>query len=178
MDALPPNAHAPSARAFGDRGVLIFAAEFDFGASHELSTSLNFAGTASISPSLEAFLFSRVSLGAAFGIAFESSDAARTFRYDAWPRVGYVVPFSHDLVFWPRAGIELSSSTITVGNESTRVQGAALALYAPLALLPLPQIEIGFGPTFFADIARRESRGVDAPLGTTLGLAVEIGGWL
>ena len=178
MDALPPNAHAPSARALGDRGELVFAAEFDFGASHELSTRLNFAGTASISPSLEAFIFPRVSLGAAFGIAFESSDGAHAFGYGAWPRVGYVIPFSRDLVFWPRAGIELSSSTVTVGNESTRSQDAALALYAPLALLPLPQIEFGFGPTFFADIVRRESGGVDAPRGTTLGLAVEIGGWL
>src|ERR1700689_1518867 len=154
MDALPPNAHAPSAQTFGDRGVLVFAAEFDFGASHELSTNLNFNGTASISPSLEAFLFSRVSLGSTLGIAFQSDNGVHTLGFSAWPRIGYVFPFSRDLVFWPRAGIELSTSTINVGNESTRAQDVALAFYAPLALLPLPNIEIGFGPTFFADLAR------------------------
>jgi hypothetical protein len=163
---------------FGDRGAMVFAAEFDFGASHDVSLHLNFSGTASISPSLEAFILPRLSLGSALGIAFESSDSAHAVGFGAWPRVGYVVPFSRDLVFWPRAGVELSTSTITVGNESSRSQGVALALYAPLSLLPLPHIEIGFGPTFFADIVRRSSGGVDAPKGTSLGLAIEIGGWL
>jgi hypothetical protein len=176
MNATPPNAHATA--AFGDRGVMVFAAEFDFGASHELSLRLNFSGTASISPSLEAFILPRFSLGSAFGLAFASGDGAHAFGFGAWPRLGYVFPFSKDLVFWPRAGVQLSTSTITVGDASTRTQGIALALYAPLSLLPLPGIEIGFGPTFFADMIKRESGGMDAPRGTTLGLAIEIGGWL
>ncbi len=178
MNATPPNTLAAHAAAFGDRGVMVFAAEFDFGASHELSLRLNFSGTASISPSLEAFIFPRLSLGSAFGIAFASGDGAHAVGYGAWPRVGYVFPFSRDLVFWPRAGVEMSTSTITVGDASTRTQDIAVAFYAPLALLPLPGIEIGFGPTFFADMVKRESGGVDAPRGTTLGLAIEIGGWL
>ncbi|MEO8876233.1 MAG: hypothetical protein ABI461_11645, partial [Polyangiaceae bacterium] len=85
---------------------------------------------------------------------------------------------SRDLVFWPRAGVELSSSSITAGTTTTHLESVALAFYAPLALIPLSNIEIGFGPTFFADLLRRRSGGGDVPHGTTLGLAIEIGGWL
>lgn len=176
MNATPPNTHA--AAAFGDRGVMVFAAQFDFGASHDVSLHLNFSGNASISPSLEAFLLPHLSLGTAIGIAFASSDNAHAFGFGAWPRVGYAFTLSHDLVFWPRAGVELSTSTITVSNVATRSDDIALAFYAPLSLLPLPGIEIGFGPTFFADMLKRESGGGAAPRGTTLGLAIEIGGWL
>ena len=175
---LPHGVAVPRGPAFGDHGVLVFAAEFDFGASHEVALPLRVTGTAAISPSLEAFVLPHLSIGAAFGVVVESSVGAHSFGYGGWPRVGYAFPISRDLVFWPRVGVELSSKSTTFGATTTRTESADLALYAPLALLPLAHIEIGFGPTFTADLVRRQSGGGDAARGTTLGLAIEIGGWL
>ena len=178
MDALPPRANAAPAREFGDRGSFVFAWQFDVGAAHDPSAPLDeVSGTAMLSPSLEAFLFKRISLGVAMGIGFESGPGAQTSQVSVMPRAGVVFPLMRDLVFWPRAGFELESRSVTTPKITTRIWSDALSFYAPLSLVPLDHIEVGFGPTFVAEVSARETGGNRVPLGTTFGLAVDLGGW-
>lgn len=179
MDALPPHAKAPPGPSFGDRGTIVFAWEFDVGAAHDPSAPLDeVSGTAILSPALETFVFRHVSAGVAMGFGFQSGPDARSTAIWITPRVGYEFELTRDLVFWPRAGFALESRNVTTSSTSTRILSDALALYAPLSLIPLEHIEVGFGPTFTAALSARETGGARAPLGTTFGLAVDLGGWL
>ncbi|MGH7282241.1 MAG: hypothetical protein ACRELY_11995 [Polyangiaceae bacterium] len=179
MDALPPRANASPTRELGDRGSFVFAWQFDVGAAHDPSAPLDkVSGTAILSPSLEAFVVRRLSLGVAMGVGFQSGPGAQASQISVTPRVGYVFPLARDLLFWPRAGFELESRSVSTPNTTTRIWSDALSFYAPLSLVPLEHIEVGFGPTFAATLATRETGGKEAPLGTTFGLAVDLGGWL
>lgn len=177
MDALPPRANASP--AFADRGSFVFAWQFDVGAAHDPSAPLDkVSGTAILSPSLEAFILRRLSLGVAMGFGWQSAPGASSSQISVTPRVGYAFPLARDLLFWPRAGFELESRSVSTPNASTRILSDALSFYAPLSLVPLEHIEVGFGPTFTAEVAARETSGNRAPLGTAFGLAVDLGGWL
>ena len=179
MDALPPRANAGPTRALGDRGSFVFAWEFDVGAAHDPSAPLDkVSGTAILSPSLEAFIVRRLSLGVAMGFGWQSEPGASASQVAVTPRVGYVFPIVRDLLFWPRAGFELESRSVSAARTTTHILSDALSFYAPLSLVPLEHIEVGFGPTFTATLAARETGGKEAPLGTTFGLAVDLGGWL
>ncbi|HEX7663506.1 MAG TPA: hypothetical protein VF407_03305 [Polyangiaceae bacterium] len=171
MDALPPR--------FADRGVIVFDWEFDVGAAHDPSEPLGkTSGLAVLSPSLEAFVLPHLSLGVAMGFGGSTGPGQTTSSISVQPRVGYAFVFSRYVGFWPRVGWALKSTNVSTDSTSTRILSHDLELYTPIALLPIPHIEVGFGPFFEAAVLAKETGGERAPLGTTFGLAVDIGGYL
>ena len=141
MDALPPRANASPTRELGDRGSFVFAWEVDVGAAHDPSAPLDkVSGTAILSPSLEVFIVRRLSLGVAMGFGWQSGPGAQASQISVTPRAGFVFPIARDLLFWPRAGVELESRSVSTPNAETRILSDALSFYAPLSLVPLEHI--------------------------------------
>lgn len=179
MDALPPAVNASPSPRFADHGVLVFDWRFDVGAAHDPAEPLgNVAGTAVLSPSLEAFVLPHVSLGVAMGVGGSTGPGQTTTSVSVEPRVGYAFVLSRDVGFWPRVGWEAKTTNLSTDATSMRILSHDLRLYAPIALLPIPHIEVGFGPFFEAAVVAKETGGQRVPLGTTFGLAVDIGGYL
>lgn len=127
--------------------------------------------TATVAPAVDVFVIENLSIGASVGIQHARSGAARSTRVSAGPRVGYNVPLTHLLSFWPRVGLSYSYSATR--DDDARVHNHALGLnaFAPFLMHPVAQFFVGFGPFVDLDLHGRARA-------MLWGGRITIGGWL
>jgi hypothetical protein len=103
-------------------------------------------------------------------------------------RVGYNIPFSDALSFWPKAGILFAHASNANANAAPTASGVTapnagnvltLLLFAPFVYHPVSHFFLGLGPTLSTDVSSSPTNGVsgNSPKATTYGLAFTIGGW-
>jgi hypothetical protein len=166
---------------FGDEHQLVLATERIFGYVHSSQTQTVagmdqtvdvdsfsiFSSPLSIATiysaprlALDYFVAERFSIGLAasyFRITQDAPDSPNAFepKYTGFlfaPRVGYVVPVSPVVAFWPRLGftvmnLELSTTSGTFGTSSSSSTLYALTIEAPLVLTIAPHVFLALAPT-------------------------------
>ena len=174
------------------------AAPAHFGDSGEVALHLNDGVTASTGDlisgpqiQLDYFVADHVSLGLMAGANWYSNSAlgngAESFVFRVGPRVGYDIPLSAHVSFWPQVGVdyrsnhETSTSSVSAGGSSTSTTASsfAFAAVAPLVIHPTPGLFIGAGPAFYTELSNSTSSGgtsVDNGKVTSVGLMATIGG--
>lgn len=188
-DAFLPDPPSP---AFGEPGELVLSGTavgsfsvFTYDETQAAQTDVSFG------PGLDVFVVRRLSLGLALSVRYThvtSDTGSETTRasFSVGPRVGYVIPLTEKLSFWP---------TLSVGFSNTREQrpgrvdpqaadaswsGLWLGAYAPILVHLRPRVFVGFGPTIFRDFAGATQP--DGPISTgtkstAIGAALVVGGF-
>jgi hypothetical protein len=178
------------------------AAPARFGDSGQVALHLNDGVTASTGDlisgpqiQLDYFVADHVSLGLMAGANWYSNSAlgngAESFVFRVGPRVGYDIPLSAHVSFWPQVGVDYRSDhetstasssvggTTTTSSTSTTASSFAFAAVAPLVIHPTPGLFIGAGPAFYTELSNSTSSGgtsVDNGKVTSVGLMATIGG--
>jgi len=182
-DEAPPPAH------FGDSG------QFALHLSEGLSASY---GDIISGPEIQAdyFVAPHVSLGLMAGAnwysgsAISGSSSSSNFVFRAGPRLGYDIPLTDYVSWWPQIGVDYRSestgsstlstggTTVTVANTNT-TSAFAFTAVAPILIHPTRGFFIGAGPAFYTEISNSTSSGgasFDNPKVTSVGLMATIGG--
>ena len=124
--------------------------------SSPVSTSLGNAvwgGYGSPRVAVDYFLIDKLSLGVALGYSHWSlnhqealGNTETVFSGDSFtfaPRVGYLIPFTNVVGFWPRAGFTYRTFSAPQRSE----HDLALTLEAPFTFAPIPHVVFWAGPT-------------------------------
>ena len=173
-----------------------------FGGAGQVALHLNDGVTASTGDllsgpqvQLDYFVADHVSLGLMAGANWYSNSAlnggGNSFVVRVGPRVGYDIPLSAHVSFWPQVGVDYRSdhetSTITdaagtpsgASSTSSTTSSFGFAAVAPLVLHPTSAFFIGAGPAFYTQFSNSTSSGgasVDNGKVTSVGLMATIGG--
>ena len=174
---------------FGDAGQVALSLNQDIG----LRTGDLLAGTG---VQFSYFAADHLSIGLGAAVAWSSTpalspgqpgtDNTNIFLLRAGPRVGYDIPLSSYVSFWPQIGVDLRrfetdspSFAQAAGSSSTNV-AISFAAVAPLVFHPVRGFFIGAGPSFATDFINRQSSNGsgwnDASKTTSIGLLATVGG--
>ncbi len=185
-------------RAFGDRGELVFTNAL-VTSIHTTTFSLTDSGafSASVGGSVDYFVVDRISLGVGADFSYSSSTlldeasgnqvSSSATTGDLSLRLGMSLPIGGRLSLYPVASIGFqrqTSESDSSGTDQGSTSSAIVAsLYAPLLVHPAEHFFFGFGPTMSTDLWQQTSfpRPSDAPVSsraTTVGVGLEVGGWV
>lgn len=198
-DEEPAGAPSPATKpAFGDAGQ--FALSLNQGFAVNQADLLDGSGIQA-----NVFVTKHLSLGLAGSVQWLSTSSvaslpgSSSFLMHLGPRVGYDVPFSEAVSFWPQVGVDYrmlqsggsSSSTVegvTTSSSSSTTQSAfGLSVFAPIVVHPSRGFFVGAGPTFYTEFSNSTSSSASAGTGeslpssdnpkiTSIGLMAMIGG--
>jgi hypothetical protein len=145
----------------------------------------------SISPSVDYFVVEHFSLGVAGFVSRASRSSSGSFgtknevaRTDvgAAARIGVDIPLGTSLSLYPRAGLSVAHQSYEAKTLGTTTDYAAtgltVALYMPLLVHFASHAFAGFGPSLSHDLTNTVEGGGASNLGTTVGAALVVGGWL
>lgn len=186
-------ARAPAApttkKRFGDGGVFTVSG----GAFVSVMTYTPYPSTVSESAWLEGsyFVSSRISVGLrvserwAKGTSGEPTlrapESYEESSFTVGPRLGVDIPLTPFMSLYPTGdfgfGREDSSSTYPGGSKANASLVITARLYAPLLIHPARHAYLGFGPTFAADVTRRNERYGNENKMVQIGGAFTIGTW-
>jgi hypothetical protein len=166
---------------FGDKGQIAISSEAGAEFTRTSISGVDGSSTTFVfRPGVDYFLIERLSLGAFFGVNYQSMPSGDTTTIGVGPRVGYSIPFSDRFSLWPKVGFSFNSSTVkvdasNVGGIETPASEAsnsaiALNLFAPI-LFHTNHYFAGIGPALDTDLSG------DAKA-TTFAARVTLGGWI
>jgi hypothetical protein len=166
---------------FGSRGQIAISSEAGAALTRTSVSGVDGSTTTFVfRPGVDYFLMDRLSLGAFFGVDYESLPSGSSTTIGVGPRVGYSIPFSDRFSIWPKAGFSFNSTSIkvdatTVGGvevpeSDTSNSAIALNLFAPI-MFHAHHYFAGIGPALDTDLSG------DAKA-TTFAVRVTLGGWL
>ena len=172
-------------RAFGSEHEIALdggASIFWYGSADGLSK--HYGGSVSIG--LDWFVVDRISIGVGFSSSYDRYDTGSTSEYWSFgvgPRVGYDVPISRFLSFYPRVALGFGVSSYDLRAAGTQNASTSLivnvAAYAPLLFHVAPHFYIGCGPTVSRELVDKDPSTTAGPNNaTTVGASLGVGGWL
>jgi len=132
-----------------------------------------------VQPALDYFVMDNLSIGGWVGYASSSQGDAKNSAFGLGPRVGYSIPITETIAFWPKLGVGYYSVSMDSGQpDSSSVSGNKMTLevFAPVAISPAPHFFIGIGPAFQTDLSSKVE-GNDANKNTTFGVVTRVGGY-
>ncbi|CAN5748334.1 hypothetical protein BH11MYX4_BH11MYX4_42870 [soil metagenome] len=174
---------------FVGRGQWVFTNEAGATAAYSHfpgQTTAEWATAVSLAPGFDVFVARHVSGGAAGRVCYSSRGSAREIEGGGGPRFGVDIPLGPSLSLYPRLLVTYARGTV----ESTTLRGAystrttssgavfAASLYAPLLFHVATHAFVGFGPSLTQEISRSVDGGSGNPVGTRIGAALVVGGWL
>jgi hypothetical protein len=173
-DARPPNGPR---LAFGAPGQIAISSDFSAQIGSHAEVAPNGQNpptrtTIALSPAVDVFVMQNFSVGGQLSLYWSTSGGAKNTGIGFGPRVGYDVPITDTISFWPKGGLAFSAwSDRTVSGSRITAQ-----VYAPFLLHPAPHFFVGLGPYFGVDLLSRwdgnaANRNIDFALNTT------VGGW-
>jgi hypothetical protein len=181
----PPEARRPR---FGDDDTWVFTGDLGASVAHSTYADSDLKDTSvSISPSVDYFVVEHLSLGVAGFVSHASrSSGAKnevsTTEVGAAARIGVDIPLGTSLSLYPRAGLSVAHRSYEAKTLGTTTDYAAtgltVALYMPLLVHFASHAFAGFGPTLRHDLTNTVEGGGASNLGTTVGAALVVGGWL
>jgi hypothetical protein len=183
----------PRRARFGDQGALAITSDMNVAF---VGQSTNIPGstgdspsewTLTLRPSADYFVIQGLSVGGFVEYSHTNistpnqngpgsqQNSADTFGFG--PRVGYNIPFTDAVSWWPLAGLSFSTTSAS-GNNSSNAW--TIFLYAPFLYHPVSHFFLGLGPVLSTDVASNASQNGTSgpgPKVTTYGLQFTIGGW-
>jgi hypothetical protein len=171
---------------FSKQGHLAISSDANVGL---VGTSTNNDGGSSLKltlqPAVDYFVIDNLSLGGFVLYSHESSSpggggpSSHSDTFGVGPRIGYNIPLSDTLSFWPKAYVQMAYSTAYSGGSSTDMTWD-VGGYAPLVVHPAPHFFLGLGPyvqTEFANTVSANNQSQTGPKTTEYGLQFTVGGW-
>ncbi|HLK41102.1 MAG TPA: hypothetical protein VKU41_30335 [Polyangiaceae bacterium] len=174
-------------------------ASFEFGSVSDNGGS----GTAfALAPSVDYFPINGLSVGASFvvgvlnpAVANGASGGTETI-FGIVPRVGYDLPLSEFVSFWPKVYFGYVTYSVSGGSGPVSVSGggnqSAIGLFAPFMFEPARHFLLGIGPSVSTQLGNNTTTqtstngtivngngntSVSNPKVTLFGLQATIGGW-
>jgi hypothetical protein len=109
-----------------------------------------------------------------------TSTTVSTNSFGIGPRVGYNIPITDTISFWPKLGLVFTDTSVG-GNPGGSGNTFDLVIFAPFLIHPAQHFFLGLGPYFQTDLTASESvNGVsqqNVPKTTSYGLQFTVGGW-
>jgi hypothetical protein len=156
-------------------------ASFEFGSLSDNGGS----GTAfALSPAVDYFVINSLSIGVdgLIGVlnpAHGNSGSGTTITiFGIAPRVGYNLPITDSISWWPKVYFEYVTASSSNNGGSGNV--SAIGLFAPFMFEPARHFLIGIGPNVSTQLGNNStSGGMTTPLPkvTMFGIQATIGGW-
>jgi hypothetical protein len=145
------------------------------------------SGTAlALSPAMDYFVIRNLSVGASalFGVLSPahpkgSPDETLTL-FGIAPRVGFNVPFTDTVSWWPKAYFGYTTASASSSGPSNGQNEMAIGIYAPFMFQPSPHFILGIGPNFSTQLSNNATSGdasVSQPKITEVGIQATVGGW-
>jgi hypothetical protein len=159
---------------FGLPGQVALSTDLRLSAIRSIATMGGGSSTdITLQPAADVFVASRLSVGAfLYWRLITSSSAPDTTIYGAEPRIGYSLPLSDAISFWPRVGAGfIHARQADAYNYQIRVSVRAHVLWHAT-----PHLFVGVGPVFQSDVISK-SQGMDAGKLTLFGLSSIVGGY-
>jgi hypothetical protein len=165
---------------FGSAGQTVISSDLSFAGSYaEVETptgTKTYTTTVTLSPALDYFAVDRLSVGLAYALQYNHTSLpgfADTLGNTIEPRLGYALPISDNLTFWPRVAIGLTFvNALTHGAPET--DKVDVSAFAPILFHPAPHFFIGVGPLFFKDLTYVKG---DGPKALIVGVGTQVGGF-
>jgi hypothetical protein len=160
-------ARAQGQARFGDAGELAISADFNLSLQ---GFSFSRGGSASeliLAPAADYFVIDRLSLG---GQVIFALDQASHTTFGVKPRIGYNIPISDLVSFWPDGYLLF---TTTSNNNGPSTNAFAIGAFAPFLLHPAQHFFIGLGPDFQTELVHDP----DGNRTTEFGVMSTVGGW-
>jgi len=180
----------------GSGGVVPSAPSSTSTASFQFATVGNNGGSGtefSVAPAADYFVIPNLSVGGniLFGVfspAHGNGPGATATLFGIAPRVGYNIPITDMISFWPKVYFSYLTVNASSNGNSSGANAAAIGLFAPLMFVPTPHFFLGIGPDFSTQLSSNATgtttvngvsqNGTQAlPKVTQVGLQATIGGW-
>jgi len=183
-------AHAQAAKNFGAPGELAISSDAQLsliGQSYSGNGAPGNTFQLVLMPAADYFIIQNLSLGGYLEYAHTSQSGTNggpgtsSDTFGVGPRIGYDIPLTDSISFWPKAFIGFSSTNFSQGNASGGQNGWSIGIYAPFLLHPSEHFFLGLGPELATQLSNSVSQGnqsASGPTATTYGLAFTVGGWL
>jgi hypothetical protein len=187
------------AQVFGGPGTLAISSDFNLGfTGQSVSNNGPSTWTFTLAPAADYFVIQGLSIGGQVAYAHSHSsltDAAGTSTtndqdtFGIGARIGYNIPISDFLSFWPKVGLIFNvvsgnfggTGTTTGANNGYSGNAFDVQVYAPLLLHLAPHFFMGLGPGVQTDLTASQSQGGQSSTNpsktTSYGLYFTIGGW-
>ena len=166
-------------------------------ASFQFATVSNNGGSGtqfSVAPAADYFVIQSLSVGGniLFGVfnpAQSGSGPSTTATvFGIAPRVGYNIPLTDMISFWPKVYFAYTTVNASSGGGSSGVNATAIGIFAPIMFVPAPHFFLGIGPDFSTQLSSNttfsgSAGGVSASGSTSnskitqVGIQATIGGW-
>lgn len=138
--------------------------------------------TITLAPAVDYFVIQNLSVGGSVSFVYAAPPGdGHSTSFGVGPRVGYNIPFSDLISFWPKAGLSINHTNVSTTAQATPATPAtsvsvsntalALNLFVPVMFHPAPHFFAGFGPFLDADLSGDNKA-------TTFGGKLTLGGWL
>ena len=163
---------------FGDQGQIAVSSDSSLSITHTTVSGSNGSKTEiSLLPAIDFFVAHNLSVGGFVGLDYVKAGDEHSTTFGVGPRVGYNLPLSRRISFWPKLGFSYTHSSlggtpIAPGISAIGVSGdhIALNIFAPLMFHPVTHFFVGFGPAFDTDLSGDAKQ-------TAIGARLTIGGW-
>ena len=182
------------ATGFGQQGQLAISTDFQlsFGlrfqkepADQEQNVDYDTQTILRIAPTVDYFVANHLSLGANFLLARDSLGGTTSNALGGGLRLGYNIPLSDRVSFWPRGGGQILQGKISDdANEAGQVSTLRVRVVAdaPILFHPVPHFFIGAGPAFGIDLVSKTEVGengnsVNDVRQTDFAVTTLVGGW-
>jgi hypothetical protein len=188
--AQPGYGYAPRpVQTFGGPGTLAISSDMNLGfTGSSVSEGGGSTWTFLLAPAADYFVIQGLSVGGQIVYSHTHGSSGGTGAsggststdvdtFGIGPRVGYNIPITDLLSFWPKVGLIYTDMATSGASGST----FDVQVYAPVLLHLAPHFFAGLGPGIQTDLTASASSGgkssPDVPKTTSYGLYFTIGGW-
>jgi hypothetical protein len=175
--AFAQTAPAPAPFAFGAPGQIAISSDFwaQVGTHSERRPDGNnppSTTTVELKPALDVFVMQNFSVGGQVTMTWQKSGGGHSTSLGVGPRVGYDVPITDRISFWPKGGLSVEAQS----NQTASGSKLKAFVLAPFLYHPVPHFFVGFGPAFAVDLLSRWD-GNAAAKDLDFSLSTTVGGW-
>ncbi len=159
--------------AFGDQGQIAVSSDSSLSISHTSVSGESASKTEIVLlPAIDYFVVHNLSIGGFVGLDYVKVGDGHSNKFEIGPRVGYNLPLSKRISFWPKLGFSYthSSSSDLAGGDTASGNHIALNLFAPFMFHPVTHFFVGFGPALDTDLSGDAKQ-------TVVAARLTIGGW-
>jgi hypothetical protein len=171
----------PALGAGGAYPVLLPGAQSLFSFEYGSVSDNKGSGTAfGINPAADYFVIPNLSVGGQILLDFfnlavpDGQQQPSVTIFGFAPRVGYNIPITDMISFWPK--LEIEYAEFSVSNGGGYGSSFALGIFAPFIFSPVQHFFLGIGPNLGAQLSNSVDN-ASAPKAVNFGIAATFGGW-
>jgi hypothetical protein len=176
--AVPSPAQEAPGREFGHKGQLAMQADLQLSFEGRSVDNGGSSTTLVVQPAADYFVIDHLSVGGLVGLDITSDSPQQgpgttVTTFSVGPRVGYDIPLTDAISFWPDVFLAYSNSTFSNNGRSNSSAAVTIGAFAPFLFHPVTYFFLGLGPNVSTDLSRDNGGKV-----TSYGIMSTIGGWI